>query len=128
MDGQPKKTNWVLWLALLGIFLVGTPIACCAGVGVWGVSMFQAPLEAAGEALAADARVTEKLGTPISYESVTIKNYQNNNGNGQASIDTNYVGPKGKAHVTGTMQLNAGTWSVGQLVLTFEDGTEIELP
>jgi len=126
-EPQAKKTNWLLWIGLIGVVLVGLPIACCGSVIFWGVNIATAPLDAAGEALSTEASVAEKLGTPVSYENIGISNFTNENGNGSATIDSNFSGPNGSAHVTGTMQLNAGTWSVDHLIVTFEDGSEVEL-
>lgn len=128
-DGQPKKkTNWLLWIGLLGIFLVGIPVACCGGLAVWGFGMASAPLDAAEQALEADPRVTEKLGTPIKRDEFKITDFESTNGSGSAGLDTNFSGPNGSARVEGTMRQDGGSWSVEQLTVTFDDGTSVELP
>ena len=129
IDGQPKKkTNWLLWIGLLGVFLVGVPVACCGGLAFWGFGMAAAPLDAAEQALEADPRVTEKLGTPIKRDEFKITDFESANGSGTAGLDTNFSGPNGTAKVEGPMRQAAGAWSVEQLTVTFDDGSSIELP
>lgn len=128
-DAQPKKkTNWLLWIGLLGVVLLGVPIACCGGIAFLGFGMAAAPLEAAEQALEAEPRVTEKLGTPITRDEFKITDFESTNGSGSAGLDTNFSGPEGTARVEGTMRQDGGTWSVEQLTITFSDGTSIELP
>ncbi|MFK7735878.1 MAG: cytochrome c oxidase assembly factor Coa1 family protein [Pirellulaceae bacterium] len=128
IEQKTKKTNWLLWILVLGGVLVVVPIACCAGVGLLGFNAVKAPLVAAAAAMEENPSIVEKLGTPINYDSLQITNYQNNNGNGSADIDTNFSGPNGSAHVVGTMQLIAGEWSIQNMSITFGDGTEMQLP
>ncbi len=128
IEAPPKKTNWLLWIGLLGIVIVALPIACCAGVAFLGFNTLQAPLVAAEDALEQDARVTDVLGAPIEYQNVAIQNYRNENGQGSAEINSDFAGPNGTARVNGKMNLNSGTWSVDRLEVTFEDGTQLVIP
>lgn len=127
-SGEPKKTNWLLWLLVIGAALVFTPLACCGGLGILGFNAAKAPLLAAGKALEADERVVEKIGTPISYDNLIIKNFNMVNGEGSAELDTDYSGPNGTVHVEGEMALSANEWSPGDLTVTFDDGSEIKIP
>ena len=87
-----------------------------------------APVNAAVEALNNDPGVSAKLGSPIQAgSSKSISNYNNNNGNGGATIAFNASGPDGAASVDGKMKLTAGTWTPDGLTVTFGDGTEVTL-
>ena len=127
-EQQPKKTNWLMWGLLIGGVLVALPIACCAGVGLLGFNAIKAPFDATVTTLEGDERVTSVIGTPITYENVMITDFKNENGNGHASIDTNFIGPNGKAHVKGKMNVSAHEWSPDNLTVKFDDGTEITIP
>lgn len=127
--GEKKRSNWVLWLLLGAMVLVGLPIAACAGIAWIGYGAVKAPIDAAVVALNKDPRITAKLGTPItSGSSLGITNYTNNNGNGGASVKFNVSGPSGTASVEGEMRLIANVWSPEALLLVCSDGTAFEVP
>lgn len=122
-SATPKKKGPWLWI-ILGLVLLGLPLASCGGCIYFGISLATAPVNAAVESLQNDAEVAEKLGTPITKDfGFSINNLTNNNGNGSAEIEFNARGPNGAANVSGKMKLIAGTWSPDGLVVTFGDGT-----
>ncbi|MEM9589658.1 MAG: cytochrome c oxidase assembly factor Coa1 family protein [Planctomycetota bacterium] len=128
----PTKSGSTTWIWVLGGVLILVPLLCCGvlgAVGYIGAQALTAPIDEAVVALADDPRVTGRLGTPIkSGSGFGIKQYENNNGNGGASVDFNATGPEGSAHVTGRMQLIAGVWSPEDLTVRFDDGETIQLP
>ena len=135
--GGPTQKSWFgrncFWFVPLILVLVGTPALCCvgSGFGVFGLfKMMEAPRDAAVEAISADPELSAALGGPIVPEEggMAVSNYQNNNGNGYADINFNVKGSKGTAHVSGRMNLTAGTWSPENLTVKMSDGTEVTLP
>jgi len=127
--GSKKRSNWVLWLLLGAMLLVGLPIAACAGIAWIGYGAVKAPINAAVVALNGDPRITAKLGTPItSGSSLGITNYTNNNGNGGATVRFNVSGPSGTANVEGNMRLIANAWSPEALSVVCTDGTAFQVP
>jgi hypothetical protein len=111
------------------LLVLASPLVCCGGLALFGFKAVQAPFDAATESLNADARVVEKLGSPISRgSSMSINNYNSVNGNGGATIEFNASGPKGGAQVSGRMALTAGKWRPDGLTVTCDDGTEFRLP
>lgn len=127
--GEKKRSNWVLWLLLGAMLLVGLPIAACAGIAWIGYGAVKAPIDAAVVALNGDPRITAKLGTPItSGSSLGLTNYTNNNGNGGASVRFNVSGPSGTANVEGNMRLIANVWSPEALSVVCSDGTAFHVP
>lgn len=127
-EARPKSTNWVLWIAIIGLLFVLTPVACCGGLGFFVFSTVKAPLTAAVDALESDVRVTDRIGMPISYDSIQINNMNTENGEGSADINTNFSGPKGTVHVEGSMKQTAGQWSPAELTVTFDDDSTIRIP
>ncbi len=135
---SPPQRGWfrrnLFWIIPVCVILflvfvvIVAPIACCAGGGLFAFNAIKKPVVEATDALNDDSRVTDKLGSPIKYESIGINNYQNNNGNGGADVNFPVRGPNGTAQVKGRMNLNGGTWSVGNLTVTFPDGSTIKLP
>ncbi len=124
-----KRTNWLLWLLLGAMVVVGLPILACAGIAWVGYGAVKAPVNAAVAALNADPQITAKLGTPITAgSSLDISNYNNDNGNGSAELSFNVSGPNGSASVEGSMALTAGTWRPEQLLVRCDDGTTFQLP
>jgi hypothetical protein len=127
--GEKKRSNWVMWLLLGAMVLVGLPIAACAGIAWVGYSTLRAPIDAAAVALNADPRITGKLGTPITAGAgVQLEDYQNDNGNGGATITVEVSGPNGTATVEGDMRLIANVWSPEALLVVCSDGTAFEVP
>ena len=127
METRPKSTNWILWLGLLAVVLIGVPIACCGGFGLVGFNAVKAPLVAAAGALNADPRVTDQIGSPITYDNIRINKLTNNNGEGSAEIDTSFSGPKGSVQVQGQMRLSNNQWSVELLTVTLPDESVVEV-
>ena len=127
MSQGSKKSPWLMIVLLVGGACIVLPAACCAGVVYLGVGAVTAPLEAAASAMEQDPAIADKLGTPIEHEVIGITNYENNNGNGSAGIDTNFKGPKGSAHVKGSLILTAGEWRVQSLTVEFSDGSTASL-
>ena len=135
---SPPQRGWfsrnMFWIIPVGVVLflvlaiIVTPILCCSGGAFFAFNAVKKPVVEATDALNNDSRVTDKLGSPIKYESIGINNFQNNNGNGGADVDFPVRGPNGTARVTGRMNLNNGNWSVGNLTVELPDGTKIELP
>jgi len=132
-QATPPQKSWFgrncIWLVPLILLVMGSPFLCCGGLALFGFNAMQAPLDAATDSLNADARVVEKLGSPITRgSSMKMTNYNNNNGNGGATIEFNASGPNGGAQVSGKMALTAGKWRPDGLTVTCDDGTEFQLP
>ncbi len=132
----PQRSNGKSPLLLiLGIVaaLVLVPIICCGVVGVLGfttaVGAIKAPVDAAVVALNEDPAVAAKLGTPIEEQTgFGVNDYNNNNGNGGATVNFNVTGPNGSAEVSGRMDLTAGVWSADDLTVQCSDGTKLKVP
>lgn len=125
---QPRKRSIFRWLIPLALVLFALPVLAIGGCVYWGLGALNAPVNAAVEALNNDPGVSAKLGSPIQAgSSKSISNYNNNNGNGGATVAFNASGPNGSASVDGKMKLTAGTWAPDGLTVTFGDGTEVTL-
>ncbi len=124
----PRKRRTAIWLVPLLLIFFGGPILVCGGCLFFGMGFLNAPVNAGIEAMSNNPEITAKLGTPIkSGSSKEISNYNNQNGNGGATVRFNASGPNGSANVSGKMKLIAGTWSPDGLTVTFDDGTETTL-
>ena len=93
-----------------------------------GYRMAKLPLQEAAKAMEADERIAGRIGTPISYDQLVITEFNSNNGEGSAMLDTSFSGPDGSVHVKGKMLLTGGNWSTDDLTVTFDDGSEVKLP
>ncbi len=128
---KKSKAPLIIGVILGGVLL---SLVCCGGIAYFGwdfiIGMAKAPIDNAVTALSADTEVANKLGTPITADQnqLGFTNYENNNGNGGASIDLNVSGPNGKAHVFGRMKLTAGIWSPEDITVEFPDGTSTKFP
>jgi hypothetical protein len=75
-----------------------------------------------------DPRVIERLGQPISDVSwVPIGELNVEGDKGQARLDFDVAGPKGRAHVHYQARQLAGKWGFSQLEVTFAPGDRISL-
>ncbi|MGB7343539.1 MAG: cytochrome c oxidase assembly factor Coa1 family protein [Pirellulaceae bacterium] len=128
---RQKKSFGIVIAVVLGLFAFG--LVCCGGLAFFGYkagsSMVSAPINAAIAYVSSDEEIADKLGAPIeSTSAIGIQNYQNNNGNGGATVGFDAKGPNGTARVDGKLTLTAGTWTVDQLTVKFPDGTSVTLP
>ena len=134
-DSTPRKssgTPWVMIFGIIGALMLGG-LVCCGGMMFFGaragIAMFKAPIDATIVAMEADQEVAQKLGTPIeSTSSVGVENYQNNNNNGNATVNFTAKGPNGTATVRGDVDLTAGNWTAKDITVTFSDGSSVNLP
>ena len=104
MPAQPPPGNksWVWILVTVVVLFVVMPVVCCGGFLLMsyrgieaGIAGLQAPVEAAVEAMNDDPTVSAKLGAPIESESgFGVNEYNNDNGNGGASVDFDVFGPR----------------------------------
>ncbi|MCA9185992.1 MAG: cytochrome c oxidase assembly factor Coa1 family protein [Pirellulaceae bacterium] len=131
-ESRPQKSwfgrNW-FWLVPLVLIVLGSPFICCGGAAFLGFNMVTQPRDGAIAAMEADPAISAKLGTPLTAGSTfNVTNYQNNNGNGSATLSFNVSGPNGNANVSGDMALTANVWRPADLTITCDDGTEFKLP
>lgn len=125
---SPRKRSVMRWLIPLILVFFGCPILGIGSCVYLGLGALNAPINAAVEAMNNNPEIAAKLGTPIkSGSSKSISSYNNNNGNGGATVAFNATGPNGSAAVDGKMKLIAGTWSPDGLTVTFEDGSKTTL-
>ncbi|QDT12958.1 cytochrome c oxidase assembly factor Coa1 family protein [Planctomycetes bacterium K23_9] len=127
---KKKGLGFVVAL-VLGLFAAG--LVCCGGLAFFGfkagAGMLNAPIDAAIAYVSSDEELANQLGTPIeSTSTVGVQNYQNNNGNGHATVGFNAKGSNGTARVDGKLLLTAGTWTVEKLTVKLSDGQTVTLP
>lgn len=128
----PQKRSRGLIIGLVVLFVL-MPMVCCGGLAIVGFSFafigIRAPIDAAVESLNGDPAVAAKLGTPITAStSFGVNDYQNNNGNGGASVQFTAEGRNESAQVSGRMSLNAGAWRPESLTVQCGDGTTLTIP
>lgn len=122
-----KRGCFLISLALGTVFLLG--IMACGGLFYFGWGMVKAPMLAVVDELNAEPEATEKLGSPIEMgSSFTFSEFQNQGGNGHAEVDFNVYGPSGGAQVKGRVDLTANKWRSEDILVKFDDGTEMRLP
>jgi hypothetical protein len=121
---RSQSKRIILILLVLG---GGLSLLCCGGAAVlfWtGYRLVQPPINAALAAINSGPLISDKLGSPIrSTSNLGIERYVNNNGNGGVELRMRVQGTKGSADVTGHMDLKDSQWSVGNLLMTCDDGT-----
>jgi hypothetical protein len=131
---QPRRgwwsRNWRWFvpttLLALGLLCGG----CCLGIvgALFGVLKFTEPYQMVLKRVQNDPQVIRHLGEPIAEAGWFPSGERNvRNGGGDARLDFNVAGPKGKAHVHAEARRIAGRWVLTRLEVTPEDAERIVL-
>jgi hypothetical protein len=129
----PQRGWWSRnWLWFVPTTLVVMMLLCCGCVT--GVIFFVAsqlrlePFPKALKLVQEDPRVIEKLGTPIIYASIIPSGERNvKDGRGEARMNFDVAGPKGKAHVHLQARCIDSKWGFTQLEVEFNSNDRINL-
>lgn len=122
--------NW-LWAVPVGclaaLLLCG---GCC--LGIFGSTLLflknSPPYQMALETVRSSPQVAERLGKPIEEAGwFPTGNLHVENGGGDALIDFDIAGPKGRAHVQARARRIGGEWGLTTVEVTFADGQRISL-
>lgn len=129
-ESKPRLSPILLFGLIFAILVI--PLGICGGMVYlwgWGFGKLKEPANVALSELERCAEVGEALGIPLTLgDDMTISDFENDSGNGGASVDMAIEGPKGKARVTGEMNLSDGKWNVENLIVELADGSKINYP
>jgi hypothetical protein len=131
---RPRR-GWLArnWIWLVPTTLVGLGLFCsgaCVGIyaAVFGVLKSSAPYQMALERVQSEPQLIRRLGEPIEGVGWFPSGEVNDeNDRGDARLDLDVAGPKGKAHVHAEARRIAGHWGLTRVEVTPDGGPRIVL-
>lgn len=129
---KPAKPLWSRWwflLGLAGLFVCVCPGGCIAGILgiVFGALKSSQPYAVALQQAQTNPQVIQRLGQPIVNGWWVTGNISVRNSEGNADITYPISGPKGTATIHTQAARFGGKWETTRTVVTFQDGTDVEV-
>ncbi|NUQ66028.1 MAG: hypothetical protein HUU20_26505 [Pirellulales bacterium] len=134
-EAEPPRRSWWsrnwLWAVPVGCLAMVLGCGGCC-LGVFGTALYalksSPPYQMALEKVRTSPQVIEELGEPIEEAGwFPTGNVNVKNGGGDALLDFDVAGPKGRAHVQARARRINGEWGLTTVEVTLADGKRIPL-
>ncbi len=134
-EPEPPPRSWWSrnWLWVVPVGLLGIVLGCggCC-LGIFGTALYaiksSSPYQMALEEVRTSPEVIDRLGQPIEEAGLfPTGNVNVENGGGNALLEFDVAGPRGRAHVQARARRIGGQWGLTTVEVTFADGERISL-